>query len=628
MTKLYRDPVRCAEAIVDRVGREILLAMPICIGKPNLLVNALYRLAEADRTIKLHIFTGLSLVRPRYGSDLEKRFVEPLLGRLFGSWPDLEYAEAMRRNRLPSNIQVSEFFVQAGQWLNNDAMQQSYASLSYSHVAAHLQRNGVNVLAQLVAPPPDGDGQKLSLSSNTDITLDLVPYLANCRRSPVPIASVGEVNCNLPYMPGEAEVSRDWFDFLLEPDAPHYALFAPPKQPVSAVDYAMALHAATLVKDGGTLQIGIGSFADALTQALILRHTRNDEFRRLVACLGAPLHPDAQLGTFEAGLYGCSEMLVDGFLTLRRAGILKRAVADASDDNPARPVLVHAGFFFGNEAFYNELRHMPRADLEQIVMTAISFTNTLSGDTDSKAAQRRDARFINTGMTATLLGAVSSDQLEDGRVVSGIGGQAEFVQMAHELPDARSVLAVRSTRSSRGKPSSNIVWRYANTSIPRYLRDIIVTEYGIADICGLSDAQCIEAMLAVSDSAFQQRLKSEAATAHKLRRGYALPSWATSNSRARLEAALEPARKAGLLPAFPLGSEMTGIEQQLAGLLSALREASGVGRLQALARGFGRSPLGETEREAMTRMGLECPKSLKERIFAGLLLGALRSPPR
>jgi len=46
-TLKHHDPARCAEAIVDRVGRELLLAIPIGIGKPNLLVNALYQLAEA-----------------------------------------------------------------------------------------------------------------------------------------------------------------------------------------------------------------------------------------------------------------------------------------------------------------------------------------------------------------------------------------------------------------------------------------------------------------------------------------------------------------------------------------------------------------------------------------------------
>jgi hypothetical protein len=66
------DPVRCAEAIVDRVGRDIVLAIPIGVGKPVALVNALYRLVEADRRLRLRIFTGLSLVRPAYRPSLRR----------------------------------------------------------------------------------------------------------------------------------------------------------------------------------------------------------------------------------------------------------------------------------------------------------------------------------------------------------------------------------------------------------------------------------------------------------------------------------------------------------------------------------------------------------------------------
>jgi hypothetical protein len=90
------DPVRCAEAIVDRAGRDLILAMPIGIGKPLTLFNALYHLVEADRRLRLRIFTGLTLVRPSYRTDLERRFVAPLLDRLFGSYPDPAYTKALR----------------------------------------------------------------------------------------------------------------------------------------------------------------------------------------------------------------------------------------------------------------------------------------------------------------------------------------------------------------------------------------------------------------------------------------------------------------------------------------------------------------------------------------------------
>ncbi len=621
---MHDDPVRCAEAIIDQVGRTIVLAIPLGIGKPNLLVNALYGLAEADRRLSLRILTGLTLVRPSYKSDLERRFAAPIAERLFGSWPALTYAEALRRGTLAPNVTVQEFFLQAGQWLSNPVMQQNYASLNYSDVHTHVMREGVNVVAQLVAPPRSDiehpDGPRLSLSSNTDVSLDLDQYIRDRRESGTPIAVVGEVNANLPYMSGAAAVPRDRFDLLLEPPAPHFDLFAPPKEPISLTDYAMALHAATLVKDGGTLQIGIGSFADALTHALILRHTQSARFRELVARLGEPPAADAAYEPFEQGLYGCSEMLVDGFLALRRAGILKRRVSDAGRD-----VLIHAGFFLGSRAFYEELRALTPAELDEIAMTAISFTNTLSGDAAAKIAQRRDARFINTALAATLLGAVSSDQLEDGRVISGIGGQGDFVAMAHQIPGARSIIAVRSTRAQGAKTTTNMHWRYANTSIPRQLRDIIVTEYGIADIRGRTDGEVISAMLAVTDARFQNELRQAAIAAGKLPKDLALPSNAADNTPARIEQALAPARREGLLPQFPFGSDMTETEQALLPALGKLRRASPSRLLSYIVKGLIPGELPSGVNEKLARLDLDKPEGMKAKAMRALVLGALRS---
>src|SRR5262249_13177347 len=161
-------------------------------------------------------------------------------------------------------------------------------------------------------------------------------------------------------------------------------------------------------------------------------------FRELLERLGVPLPADAQLTPFTRGLYGCTEMLVDGFLALVQADILCRRVTGAD----GREAILHAGFFVGSQTFYRALRELPRETLELIAMTGIAFTNSLAGDEAAKRAQRGDARFVNTAMVATLLGAVSSDQLEDGRVISGAGGQLDLVAMAHALDGARSIIGL------------------------------------------------------------------------------------------------------------------------------------------------------------------------------------------
>ncbi|HVH83450.1 MAG TPA: acetyl-CoA hydrolase/transferase C-terminal domain-containing protein, partial [Steroidobacteraceae bacterium] len=120
--------------------------------------------------------------------------------------------------------------------------------------------------------------------------------------------------------------------------------------------------------------------------------------------------------------------------------------------------VLHAGFFLGPRGFYAALRELPESDRAQLGMRGVAYVNQLYGpDQELRILQRRGSRFVNTTMMVTLLGAAVSDALESGQVVSGVGGQYNFVAMAHALPDARSILCVRATRTRHGRTTSNIV---------------------------------------------------------------------------------------------------------------------------------------------------------------------------
>ncbi len=216
----------------------------------------------------------------------------------------------------------------------------------------------------------------------------------------------------------------------------------------------------------------------------------------IAATLGPPVLAHDEIEPFNLGLYGVSEMIFPAFLELIESGILNREVDGK---------VLHAAFFLGPKDFYRTLREMPRAQLARIAMTAVSFTNQLYGGEHDKRRARTGARFVNSAMMATLMGAVISDGLENGEVISGVGGQHDFVSQAFALPDARAIITLDATREARGRTTSNIVWHYGNQTIPRHLRDIIVTEYGVADLRGRSDHAVIEAMLAIADLAFSGR---------------------------------------------------------------------------------------------------------------------------
>src|SRR2546428_7303406 len=89
----YTDVESCVEAALTHVGRRIRLGTPLGLGKANHIVNEFFRRAQNDRSIDLRIFTALTLARPRWKSDMERRFIEPLNDRLFGGYPELEYVD-------------------------------------------------------------------------------------------------------------------------------------------------------------------------------------------------------------------------------------------------------------------------------------------------------------------------------------------------------------------------------------------------------------------------------------------------------------------------------------------------------------------------------------------------------
>ena len=614
MPKLFSDPEAIAEDIVRDVGTNLVVGLPLGLGKANHIVNALYARAIADRSINLTFFSALTLEKPRPSNLIERRFISPVIERLFGGYPDLAYADALRANELPPNVQVIEFFFLAGRWLHVPFAQQHYISANYTHAPSYLLARGLNVVTQLVAKRVVDGVARYSLSCNTDTTLDVLRARAEGRAS---FKLVGQANSELPFMPGAGDLPGEEFSAVLESPETDFPLFAPPSEPVTDTKYAIGLHAAGLVRDGGTLQIGIGQVGDALAQSLILRDRNNAQFRETLERLTADPERRSALETqpFDKGLYGVSEMLFEAFLALVEAGIIKREVDGA---------VLHGAFFLGPKSFYRSLCEMTPQQIARIQMMPVSFTNELYGDEDNKRRARVDARFINSAMRATLMGAVISDGLDNGQVVSGVGGQYNFVAQAFGLVGARSILTVEATRQAGRELESNIRWSYGHETIPRHLRDIVVTEYGVADLRGKSDADVIASMLKVADSRFQDELARRAKDAGKLPAGFDIPKAHRENYPERIARALRPARQQGLLPFFPFGSDFTEVEQRLIPAMQFLQEAQRSPRLLPglLWQGFTRRPEA-ADAECLARLGLDKPSTWLERAYRALVNGAL-----
>jgi acyl-CoA hydrolase len=713
-TQYFQRTEDAVSFVRERVGKHWITAAPLGLGKPNRLLNALYLAAKADPSVQMKLMTALSLARPSPAGDLEKRFLGPFAKRWWGeNYPDLAYLKDVRANTVPANIEIQEFYLQSGSMLGKPAAQRNYISVNYTHVARDVAATGVNLALQMIARRDTPLGPRYSLSCNTDTTMDLRDKVRAEGRH---VTIIGVVHPDLPFVGNDAEIGPEFFDAIVEcPDEGH-RLFGLPRQPVEDAEYVLGLHASALVKDGGTLQIGIGALSDSVVYALKLRNSDNAAYRQTIEPLfDASGRLLAQrvggLEPLHEGLYGASELVMDGFMELHKAGILRRRVFDylplqllhnrrqigavlhADDidmlvesgvyprpltedavatlvgfgllppgstmadrdwlrlpdgtlvdallpEGAARAAVgavidgvplrngryLHGAFYLGSHALYDWIRGLEGEEFEGFCMTRVSHINELYGGLEAlHLAQRNEARFFNTCMMQTVLGAAVSDALENGQVVSGVGGQYNFVAMAHAMPTGRSVLMLRATRESAGEVQSTILWNYGYCTIPRHLRDLVVTEYGVADLRGHTDEECIKRMIGIADARFQDELAARARSAGKLDPNWIIPERYRRNTPEMIAAALAPVKARGLFPLFPFGADFDATEERLVKAMRWLKShtARTGDRLKILATALGTTP-GPAEAPFLARLGYDRPGNIHDRLYARMVTLALR----
>ncbi len=714
--KLHNDIEECIDNIINSVGKKIILGMPLALGKSYHLINAIYQRAKKDPDINLTLISALALEKPGWSSDLERRMMEPIIGRIWKGVPDFDYMKDIRKNALPPNVIVREFFCKAGGYIGVSHAQQEYTSSNYTHVIRDLILSEINVYLHIVAKKEINGELFYSDSCNADLGTELIDEMENIKKQGQKTMHVGHVNKNLPFMYGDAVMPESRYDIIFEDENAHFPLFSVPKQSVGIQEHMIGLYVSSLIKDGGTLQIGIGTLGDAIVDSLIMRHKSNEKYKsvltrsKIYEKYHSLIDETGGLEPFQEGLYGSTEMLVEVFISLYHAGIIKRKVYDnipvqkllnkkilAEDlteegvdkllsEEPFYPVLtekyfnilqnigvfkdnltfkndhivnceshwladfrdskvkkaiiqncmgdklkngvvLHAGFFIGSNAFYDELCNMDEKEIKLFEMSSVQKINQLYGNEELRALQRKDARFVNTGMLLSLLGNICSDGLENGTVISGVGGQYNFVSMAHALPDARLIMMIKSTRTKGRDTLSNIVFNYGHTTVPRHLRDIVVTEYGIADLLGKTDREVIAEILNITDSKFQEELLLQAKKAGKISKDYEIPNQFRNNTPEMLTSTLEEFQKEGHFKAFPFGSEFTDQEITIGKALKIFKkniETNKLGTLKKLGlQMFNKNP--ESADQYLNRMELDNPSSLKEKLMQKTVVCALEA---
>lgn len=238
-----------------------------------------------------------------------------------------------------------------------------------------------------------------------------------------------------------------------------------PAAALGATETAIARQVAALVPDGATIELGIGALPDAIVATLTSHR--------------------------DLGIH--SGMLGDGVVALAESGALTNA------RKPIDRGVTIGGLLFGTKRLFDFAHRNPALRLMPPAYT----------HGHQVLRQVPDFIAINSAIEADLTGQVNGEML-GGAYLGAIGGQVDFLRGALAAPGGRSIIALPAT--AKGGSISRIVASLGDgvvTSL-RADMDVIVTEYGIAELRGLSLAQRARRMIAISAPHFREALERAA----------------------------------------------------------------------------------------------------------------------
>ncbi len=335
----------------------------------------------------------------------------------------------------------------------------------FRQFAPILKRFEPRVMAAQAAPPVDG---AVNLSLHLGATR---PELLAAGRDPDRLLVV-EVNPHLPRtasLPPEYDntLPLDSIDVLVETDVDVFAL---PEADPNEADRAIAAIAAGYVTDGATLQTGIGAIPS------------------LVASL---------LADRPGGGYGIhSEMFTDGLLRLHQAGKITNDAKGVFDGVSVTT------FALGSRELYAWLDGNP--DVAFLPVEVVNDPTVIG--------RNRALVSINGALSVDLYGQIVADAV-DGRQISGVGGHEDFVAGTELRLDDHSLICLHSTAAVGGEVRSRIVPVLPEGSIvstPRHHTGVVVTEFGAADLVGLTVRERAHALVAVAHPDFRDELAAAA----------------------------------------------------------------------------------------------------------------------
>ena len=273
---------------------------------------------------------------------------------------------------------------------------------------------------------------------------------------------IAQVNQNMPRTLGDSFLHVTQIGCLVEADTPVIEL-APPK--IGDVERAIGENVASLVRDGDTLQLGIGAIPDAV---LLFLKEKND-----------------------LGIH--TEMFSDGVVELVEAGVISN---EAKTLHRGQSV---ATFLMGTRRLYDYVNNNPA-----VAMYPVDYVNDpyVIGQNDNLVS-------INSCVQVDIMGQVVSTSAGL-RQISGVGGQVDFVRGANLSKGGRAIMAMPST-TGKGKISKIVPFLDQGSAVTTTRNEVnyVITEYGIAKLKGKSLRQRAEALIRIAHPDFRDELTAE-----------------------------------------------------------------------------------------------------------------------
>jgi acyl-CoA hydrolase len=347
---------------------------------------------------------------------------------------------------LNSNVRQRAYFMSPALREGLSTGRVDFLPLDYPGIVRDLERMRAPDVAVAQASPPDTLGV-----CSLGVSQDFLPSIWHRAKS-----RILHINPRLPRTRGSFAVRASDCDVVFESDS---AIPTLQDETPDAASLRLAALVAHLIKDGDTLQFGVGRL-----QAAVLGSLKNH--RRL--------------------------RVYSGMVSAPMTGLLDAGAIDGTG-------AIECGVALGNETFYRRLDRDP----------AFFFRPAAETHDIRRIAAIPNFCAINSALEVDLFGQVNVDCL-NGRLVAGVGGLPAFAAGAQLSPGGRSIIVLAAS-GDKGRVSRIVcsVQSHPLIALPRHAADIVVTEYGVAQLRDRTLQQRAQALLSIAAPEFRDELAAQ-----------------------------------------------------------------------------------------------------------------------